>query len=122
MARRGDLVKCPCGELLQLFNDRLPWHKKPTGGNCSYSGVPAENWNAVPQAVADMAILEMLKKYKKVKCPKKGCGAVDEVRNAPEGANYALVCGACGTTGDLKDFAAEELAKPRPSPFGKHRY
>lgn len=111
MARKGDYVECThCGQLLQLDNNRVPWHKR-AGRTCSASGIPADNWDTV-QAVGIEGVPHI------VTCPK--CGAKQGAANVPD--SDAVLCGKCGHVDHVVKFLKSASKPELPTAPRRSRY
>lgn len=87
-----------CGEVLRLANERIPWHKRPGSKSvCQKSGIPAGGYDAVTAADVQAATLRAIRKL--LVCP--SCSDKEKLRN---GVGSTIVCGACGTTGEVAEF------------------
>ena len=121
MASKGDIVRCYCGAVLTLPNDRLPYHKRPGSGlTCPSSGAIAEGYDAVapdPQAVLRAII-------KNAVCPNPKCGAMGHVVSTPaddpRAATYPLMCAACRTVGMISSFLKAKMKTASLPAY--HRY
>lgn len=117
MAKRGDMVECPCGDVLKLENDRFPWHKRlGSRFNCQFAGSPAESRDPVVAVSVGSNKVALA-------CPECRGRGVKKQGNM-------LVCTSCGTAGTIVEFAQSSLGKIQraglfgeaPVPKRRHRY